>query len=1165
MIWKPLLITVCGSVIAIGSLVAWAQVPGETKSEDNTDRERPSVADRVTAESSQATANQKEAKPASKAIPAPQSRYGLGGSSNFSVPARATSSREDVEATEAAILAKLAEAKTLSVAVEGASKDERQVDQLNARERESLARFLIRQIHEDKAFTSQRLEWLPDQKVLVVYFSPKAGDEYTKDIARFVDVQLLAKSTDKVSSRFQIPNNTAVATPPSSAAVPMFNSEIAQEQANWADDHGFQSTLNNRFINMAYPDHTNSKSRKVVPLDEAALIEALTKVGTVGIFAEDQYSIGLNIRNFDAQARKDLASAIFKAKVGDAPAKPEEKPIVFDTEANVLSIWFSSEGYEQYGKYFNAVYKRLFEETQARVNGSWANRVDELLSDPTTPSQTSLANPASQRLDSRYGNRLRPGYGEGLSPGKKVEAEPEALAAALRKAQAVVLVVDRKRWEHEYIVDDKRGIDAETSLRLARVLLAAIDKDPNVEGNRIETHPWRDVPDGAVHIFLSSEGYDQYGQYLPSLVQRLFERYDQDSYKNAVQRIEELLGAADQPAGSSQPQLAADDANAELQQAMPTADVVPMMADMDVMGGGPVPNLASDFALTGSMGMAFNSVNQGKGYSPGPGGKTVEANEAEIEKALQTSEYLLVVVDRDKWFNERKQYLDATAREKLAQAIVRAFENDPNVTRNRVELFPIGEGRNALHLHFSQEGYDRYGRLLTQVLTKLSTEASNRLKSEENQKISELLSATKTSRTPSQQSSSENSFQRYGAGMGQRWIPSATPPSTANQYPSGVVGSTGWLQPDFNNLPTINSPQGMQGSSYAPSFVPNQVTDDQQYRQLEAQAASLALRVKQAVGKPEEEDRLAEELRAVVKQAFERRLETQRQQLDQAEAKLKASREHLQKREEHAEQIITRRVEDLTGNNPFPWNDASPYQPAYGTPPNNSGPNFSVPSGYRDPQPTPYGSPQPTYAPPQSNSSPWNQSKPYAPSSLKSPPRSNRSSVPARSKGQPTSSPSTFQSSGRQSGGATQSPSFNESSKSVTGFSRPLWNAGPEHSDIGGFLNPAPVRSGNHPPMQTQLPVAAGEPAYGQRAKPALQPAAASTMKAASVSSPSPASSTSDSSPKPSEAGLALPPMVSSPAATTLPALPAQPTKTGKKQATKPEVEPAAASTIPAY
>ena len=105
---------------------------------------------------------------------------------------------------------------------------------------------------------------------------------------------------------------------------------------------------------------------------------------------------------------------------------------------------------------------------------------------------------------------------------------------------------------------------------------------------------------------------------------------------------------------------------------------------------------------------------------------------------------------------------------------------------------------------------------------------------------------------------------------------------------------------------------------------PEQVALQQRIEQAEQDALRAASSLLNADSKDEQSKRSARlKLQKVVQEAFDLRIQLQNSQLDDAEAKLKASRQRLIRRQSLAKQIVERRVNELLNTDETKWAEQS--------------------------------------------------------------------------------------------------------------------------------------------------------------------------------------------------------------------------------------------------
>ncbi|RCS44625.1 hypothetical protein DTL42_17025 [Bremerella cremea] len=621
---------------------------------------------------------------------------------------------------------------------------------------------------------------------------------------------------------------------------------------------------------------------------------------SVRVVVDDKVTEEIPTPQLDDAAVKQLSQVILRAMKYDRTDPNTSVSVRYRPKEKTLGILFSQAEYAQFEQDLRPMIERAKTQSRSSLPDQMAGEkakqpsVSQLASETTDSFDApTVASSADGKSISDEAPQLKP-----------IEANVKAIAAALERFTRVELVVDGKIGQNIPTTDFS---DTERQ-SLGEMIMRAIEKDPHPPATPVEVRISEKT--NALRIHFSREGYEQYGKYLPGLIARLQFQVNVRKQELADKRMGELMGQTFEPEMSQPPTSNADEL--EMKAAVerrPAFERSPQ-----------------------ALGRRWGGPTGGSGYVRGNSSQVVGLNEKAIAEALVGKEHLVVVSPQQQWVSIRIQDLDDLGRQSLARVIVKAIQDDKLPDIDRVVAYPATENNEgSLDLMVSDKVYEEYRTLMPKVVNKLHQDFINRMKAAEGVKLNELLKAAE-------------------GGEGGRSLSSPTVASFKNalngEKPNNqtLPGQPTYQQPSGKYpAPAFPSGRTLPGPGYAgwqPTYQPPIALfdHDPEYRQLEQQAAELARRVKQAAGKPEEEDRLAEELRAVVTQAFEHRMERQRQQLDQAEAKLKASREHLQKRAEHADQIITRRVEDLTGSNPFPWNEAPQPGPAYS-------PTFSPPYG----------------------------------------------------------------------------------------------------------------------------------------------------------------------------------------------------------------------------
>lgn len=120
-----------------------------------------------------------------------------------------------------------------------------------------------------------------------------------------------------------------------------------------------------------------------------------------------------------------------------------------------------------------------------------------------------------------------------------------------------------------------------------------------------------------------------------------------------------------------------------------------------------------------------------------------------------------------------------------------------------------------------------------------------------------------------------------------------------------------------------NSPAPAENAPEAEGFYEIARTVDLQtmYEQSERKATQLALQLREARDGNDSErvDSLSASLRKAVEQAFKLRIQIQQTELDEAEAALQASRDRLNRRQQIADAIVTRRIKELEKGDDTSW------------------------------------------------------------------------------------------------------------------------------------------------------------------------------------------------------------------------------------------------------
>lgn len=133
-------------------------------------------------------------------------------------------------------------------------------------------------------------------------------------------------------------------------------------------------------------------------------------------------------------------------------------------------------------------------------------------------------------------------------------------------------------------------------------------------------------------------------------------------------------------------------------------------------------------------------------------------------------------------------------------------------------------------------------------------------------------------------------------------------PGQMQQYPGGYPGTYGLT-------PALLPPTTGQQQQYQPV-----IGFDMEDQRLSADTQGLALQLRQAEG--DQRKNLETELRDLVTKQFEHRQELKRQEIAALEARLAEITQRVEARESNKDQIIEQRIRELTGDDPFRWDDA---------------------------------------------------------------------------------------------------------------------------------------------------------------------------------------------------------------------------------------------------
>lgn len=842
----------------------------------------------------------------------PPDEKGAGGS-RFAAPPQSRSTRratgtfsdepfelKPVEANVKAIAEALERFPRVELVIDGDFGGSTPITDFSAAERQQLGEIIMRAIEKDPHPPATPVEVRMSEKTnaLRVHFSREGYDQYGKYLSDLIArLQLVVNLRKQNLAETRIGELLGQATSPGIDRMAFDSTGQPALVEATAGDTPVEVERNPRLERNSQAwgvsgrryggptggsGYVRGNSSQNIGVGEMTIAGALVGKEHLVIVSPQQQWVSIRMQDLDDLGRQQLARVIVKAIQEDKLPDVDRVVAYPSTENNEgsLDLFVSDKVFEEYRTLLPRVVSKLHQDFLNRMKDAEKKKLDELLKAAQQP---------VAGMSSGYRNDL-------LVPGRKIEPNVTALTEALMKAQVIVLVVDRDKWQYKQLVDGDDVMGTAARQRLAQTLLGVIKKDPGVEGNRLEINRWQTQPDGAVHVFFSQQGFNQDGRFLLSLIDYLREDVSSQAYSDALRRSEELLGPAERATAGD-----------------------PLPQDLSEKKT-PAPDFSRSLRNPSQPLWDANGI----GYRSNDSAQAVSLDEKSIAQSLAGSDYLVVVCDGDVWSMTPVGGLNDAGKKQVANAIREAIRDDPLDGKGeviRLVKFPVTKEKlGSVHLCLSKHGYKEHGKRILDM-------------------VRSLTSSDQTRHVP-QWAPSIGSGSNTPLNM-------VSPPYVAQPvYQQPPVG-----QPGTNNANQIwplgpNLPyQGNAASK--PRYQPliGGYYPDQKYQQLEKQAAELARRVKQAVGKPEEEDRLADELREVVKQAFELRMEKQRQQLDQAEAKLKASREHLQKRQQHAEQIITRRVEDLTGANPFPWEEGTQSGPSYFTPPTGNG-GYNTNGGY---------------------------------------------------------------------------------------------------------------------------------------------------------------------------------------------------------------------------
>ncbi|PQO45329.1 hypothetical protein C5Y93_15380 [Blastopirellula marina] len=787
---------------------------------------------------------------------------------------------------------------------------------LDQEARDKLAAAIVKAIEQDPGVEGNRLETHPES--LYVFFSEKGFMESGVYFNRVVDqlhrdtrnrseadarrqAEQAAKRAQELlgGSSEQKPQEAESSSSDRGSRGRNTASSVVESTPGWGGSQAnpihYPDGTRRKFMSAAFGQQYQGKGTNYKPvskgtkveLNAPAIVEALSAFNAnmlVLVIDRDQWQY-VKSPLVDATAKEEFAQVILHALSQDKEVEGNR----LETHPDGLHIFFSENGYEKFGRHFYAVMERLQNDADARTDALNAKRqveqklrVEQMLRAVKGEGQDQGKESASYSLQGQDGFPYRlvlkeNGVGKvqyqvepvqedngnplyvgqtftGLTPfqaktpGENVKVNTEAIAGALDSTNVLRIVVDQEQW---MIVLVSWFADAQTHQQLATALVAAIEKDPSYDGNRVTLYP------GMLEIHFSKEGYNQYGQHLGQVASKISETMAQSSIFKAAIRSNELLGAAQK-------------------------------------------------AKSGDKAQA------------------IEVDAKSIVTALKSARMLRIHTDTPERFQRFPlTNLDEQANLVLARYLQKKVEDNPYPQGEQIKLHP-----DELYVHLSPRDFEEVRQAFPIVLYNLTAEAMER----------------KTGNT---------------------YPKMTTPPQTTNPWSQIYPPAYGGSQSSNNYQPRYESPTAaiLRAQGFAPV--------DSSLYQDEARAFQLAGKLRNFQGSDEEKEKLVTELKDTLQKAFDVRLGNQRKQLEEAEAKLKKSRALLDKRQENADTIIQRRLDELTGNQEMQWNVPGTYRPSPApargylpTPANQgwgTGPS-PAPVGY----PPAYDSsqvPAPTYAP----------------------------------------------------------------------------------------------------------------------------------------------------------------------------------------------------------